>query len=174
MMVRGTHPTAYLCALRASAFSALLSSDVEKRLSFIVIFKPHPRGHLAQQLIADRPRRLGDLLHRQPLAPEDHLLPDGRLRALAQIQAEHVHGNPPHDRHPLAIDQYRRAAGHVARIAVAVADGHHAHRHGLGTAPRAPVADRLARLVRVNRDQLRAQGHHRAQVVLFADTVIKG
>src|SRR5208282_6036391 len=45
----------------------------------------HPRGHRAQQLIADGARRGGDVVDRQAFSPEHHRAADGGLGNLGEI-----------------------------------------------------------------------------------------
>src|SRR3569832_1081573 len=92
----------------------------------------HARGDAAEQLIRYGRGRRGDLLDWQVRAPQTHGIASARARLRAQIDAHHVHGHARDELHALAVHQHRRAAAHLSRIAVAVADSHDDHRHNIG------------------------------------------
>ena len=98
------------------------------------------------------------------MAPQRDLAARRGLRHRRQIDRDHVHRDTTHGLRARAVDQHRRAAGGVARVAVGVAAGDHADAQRLLGDERAAVAHCVADLQLLRGDQLRAQRHRRPQL----------
>ena len=87
----------------------------------------NPSRDLAQKLVAKGAAGTGDLVHRQPGAPQLHRVANASLRQVGEVDRQHVHRDPPGQGRAASPDQYRSPGWRGTRIAVGVAEIGRAH-----------------------------------------------
>ena len=123
-----------------------------------------PGGERAHQLVADRAGRAGHFVDRHGAPPELHLGTDVGTGHRREIHGEHVHRDPADDPRADPGDGDRRARRRVAGIAVRVAAGDDADAHGPRRGEDRTVADGVAGLQALDRDQPRGERHGRLEL----------
>src|SRR5690606_8544738 len=82
--------------------------------------------NLAEQLVADSAAGLRHFIHGNGIAPQLDAITDHGIRNIGQVDGDHVHGDTPDHLGALPAHGNRRRVGGMTRIAIAIADRHHA------------------------------------------------
>src|SRR5690554_7328816 len=91
------------------------------------VYPRNPRRYTGQQFIADGTGAGGHFVDTDGGAPELDHIPFPGLRNIAQVHRQHVHRHPSEQRDALPVDRSGRPCAGMARVTVAITNGHHSH-----------------------------------------------